>query len=174
MTEAYEGIRFLDVPDIRFWRNDLGQLCATLDDGTVVDEVLVFRTCPISDPSRYISIRVGATPTRQREIGLIRNLNALPPEQRRLLAEELAKRYFIHLVARIRTIRDELGYLYWECDTDKGTRQFATPRWDQRSVYTGANGCRVITDVDGSRYEIPDLDELDATSRALFHRYVYW
>ena len=173
-TDAYHGIRYLGVRHIRFWRNDLGQLSATLDDGTELEEVLVYRTCPITDPSRYISIRAGATQSEQREIGLLRNLNAFPPDQRRLLTEELTKRYFIHIITRIRSLRDEMGYLYWQCETDKGPRQFTTARWDQRAVYRGARGCRVITDLDGSRYEIPDLGQLDPASRALFHRYIYW
>ena len=136
--------------------------------------MLVYRTCPITDPNRFISIRVGRTQSEQREIGIIRNLNGLSPDQRRLLAEELFKRYFIHLITRIRSVRDELGYLYWDCETDKGRRQFAIPRWDQRAVYHGASGCRVITDLEGSRYEIPDLDALDTASRATFYRYIYW
>ena len=173
-SETYQGIRYLSVRDISFWRNDLGQLCATLDDGSVIEEALVYRTCPITDPDRFISIRVGATQSEQRELGLVRNLNSFPPEQRRLLKEELAKRYFFHIITRIRTLREELGFLYWEVETDKGPRQFIIPRWDQRAVYHGASGVRVITDVDGGRYEIPDLDRLDPASRAAFLRYIYW
>jgi len=173
-ADAYQGIRYLTVRDIRFWRNDLGHLCAALDDGTEIEDVLVYRTCPITDPSRYVSIRVGATQSQQHEVGLIRNLNAFPPEQRHLLGEELAKRYFIHIVTRIRSIRDEMGYLYWTCDTDKGPRQFAVARWDQRMVARAGEGGRIITDVDGNRYEAPDIDQLDPASRAAFYRYIYW
>ena len=174
MSDVYERIRYLNATDIRFSRSDLGQLRATLADGTVADDVFVFRTRPITDPNRYIAIRVGATHSQQREIGLIRNLNALAPDQRRLLNEELAKRYFIHIITRIRSIREELGFLYWQCDTDKGPREFAVPRWDQRMIATAGEQCRVITDVDGNRYEIPDLSRLEAASRAIFLRFIYW
>ena len=174
MPPAYERARYLSPSDVRFWRNDLDQLCARVaEDGDHVD-VLVFRTRPITDPNRYVSLRVGARPSEQREIGIIRNLDALAPDQRRLVREELTKRYFIHLITRIRAIREELGFLYWTCDTDKGERQFALPRWDQRSVFRAAKGVWVITDTDGTRYEIPALKQLDAASRALFRRYIYW
>jgi len=174
MAERYEGIRYLSAGDIRFYRNDLAQLCARLADGAVLEEVLIYRTRPIADPKRYISIRVGATQSEQREIGMIRNLNALAPDQRRLLNEELDRRYFIHIITRIRVIKEELGFLYWDCETDKGRREFAVPRWNQSKVVEAEGGGRVITDVDGNRYEIPNLDKLDADSRSRFLRYIYW
>jgi hypothetical protein len=174
MDDQYDGIRYLGAGECRFSRNALGQLCAALTDGTELKDVLVYRTCPVTAPNRYISVRIGATQSEQREVGLIRNLNALAPDQRHLITEELARRYFIHIITRIHTIREELGYLYWDCATDKGDRQFAVPRWDQRAVLRATEGCRVITDVDGTRYEIRDIDKLDMASQAVFNRYIYW
>ena len=174
MPDRYEGIRYLGPSDIQFTRNDLSQLRAKLSDGTVYEDVLVYRTRPISDPSRYISIRVGATQSEQKEIGLIRSLESLAPEQRRLLKEELAKRYFIHIITRIDSIREEFGYLYWDCETDKGRREFPVPRWDQSKVVHVGDGCHMVTDVDGNRYEIPNLEELDPDSRFRFNRFIYW
>lgn len=174
MADKYEGIRILGPADIRFHYNELGQLRATLADGTELDEVLVYRTRPISDPDRYISIRVGATATEQREIGLIRTLAALLPDQRRLLKEALDRRYFIHIISQIHALTEEFGYLYWDCETDKGRRQFPTARWDQSKCVHAGNGCHIITDVDGNRYQIADIEKLDAESRARFRRYIYW
>ena len=174
MSDRYEGIRYLGAGDIRFSRNDLQQLVAKMADGTVHVDVLVYRTRPISGPHRYISVRVGATQSEQREIGLIRNLDSLAPEQRRLVNEELAKRYFIHIITQIRVLREEFGYLYWEVDTDKGPRQFPTSRWDQGKLVNMGDGLHIITDVDGNRYEIPNVEKLDPDSRARFRRYVYW
>lgn len=174
MSERYEGIRYLAPAEIVFHENELGQLCARLSDGTELRNVLAYRTRPISDPDHYISIRVGATATEQREIGIIRSLDALAPGQRRLLKEALDRRYFIHIITQIRNMREEFGYLYWDCETDKGRRQFPTARWDQSKCVHAGNGCHIITDVDGNRYEIPDLEKLDYESRARFRRYIYW
>jgi hypothetical protein len=174
MEERYEGIRYLGPGDIRFSRNDLGQLRAVLRDGTTHEDVLVYCTRPISDPKRYISIRFGATQSEQREIGLIRNLDALAPDQRRLVSEELSKRYFIHIITRIHSMHEEFGYLYWDCETDKGRREFPTARWDQGKVIHVGDGCHIITDVDGNRYEVPDVESLDAEGRAYFRRFIYW
>ncbi len=174
MAESYEGIRYLAPAEIVFHQNDLGQLCARMSDGTEYTDVLVYCTRPISDPERYISIRVGATATEQREIGLIRKLDALAPGQRRLLKEALGRRYFIHIISKIHSLREEFGYLYWDVETDKGRRQFPTARWDQSKCVHAGNGCHIITDVDGNRYEIPNLDALDLDSRSRFRRYIYW
>jgi len=173
-NDTYHGIRYLTPDEVTFYHNDLGQLCLRLADGSDSQEVLVFRTLPISDPHRYISIRVGATASEQREIGILRDLKALPADQRRLLTEELDRRYFIHIITKVRSIREELGFLYWDCETDKGRREFAVPRWNQGKVIETHTGGRVVTDVDGNRYEIPDLAALDAESRARFLRYIYW
>ncbi len=174
MAERYEGIRYLAPGEVIFYQNELRQLCARLSDGTELRDVLAYRTRPISDPERYISIRVGATATEQREIGLIRGLEALSPGQRGLVKEALDRRYFIHIITEIRAMREEFGYLYWDCETDKGPRQFPTARWDQSKCVHAGNGCHIVTDVDGNRYEIPDIEKLDSDSRVRFRRYIYW
>jgi hypothetical protein len=174
MSDRYEGIRYLGACDIQFSTNGLGQLCATLADGTELTDVLVYCTRPVSDPKRYISIRVGVTTSEQREIGLIRNLDALVPDQKRLLLDALGRRYFIHIIHAVRSLREEFGYLYWECETDKGLRQFPTARWDQTKVINPGDGSAIITDVDGNRYEIPKVDNLDPENRARFYRLIHW
>jgi hypothetical protein len=174
MSDRYEGIRYLAPYDVRFYLNDLGQFCARQADGTDLTDVLVYRTRPISDPDHYISIRVGATATEQREIGLIRDVAALAPDQRRIITEALYRRYFIHIISEIHSLREEFGYLYWDCETDKGRREFPTARWDQSKAVHAGNGCHIVTDVDGNRYEIPDIEKLDDDSRARFRRYIYW
>ena len=174
MAEHYEGIRYLGPAEVEFYENDLRQLCARLADGTELKDVLVYRTRPISDPDHYVSIRVGATATEQREIGLVRNLDAFAPDQRRLLTHALDRRYFIHIISEIHALREEFGYLYWDCETDKGRREFPTARWDQSKCVHAGNGCHIITDVDGNRYEIADIEKLDAESRSRFRRYIYW
>ena len=174
MSEKYEGIRYLGPGDFALSLDDLGHLCATMADGERHQHVHVYRTRPISNPNSYISLRVGETPSEQRELGIIRHLDPLPIGERRLIAEQLDLRYFVHTITHIRSIREELGFLYWTCESNKGTRHFAVPRGDPRSVVTANDVCRIVTDIDGNRYEIPDLTRLDATSRALFHRYIYW
>jgi len=32
----------------------------------------------------------------------------------------------------------------------------------------------MVTDVDGNRYEIPNIEDLDAESRFRFNRFIYW
>ena len=44
----------------------------------------------------------------------------------------------------------------------------------RKRVVHASEGCRIITDMDGNRYDIPDLDELDSESRTRFLRYIYW
>ena len=57
------------------------------------------------------------------------------------------------------------------CETASDDSIKATAR--SRVVQAG-KGCRIITDMDGNRYDIPDLDHLDSESRTRFLRYIYW
>ena len=174
MTEHYQSIRYLNPGNIHFFVNEVGQLCAKLEDGTVVEDVLAYRTFPVTDHSRFISIREGATLSKQHEIGIIRNLNDFPHDQRAMVKEELAKRYFLHIITKINSITVDLGYMHWDCETDKGPCEITIQRWNQRMVYEAPSGCRVITDVEDNRYEIPDLSQLDAASQGLFRRFIHW
>ena len=40
------------------------------------------------------------------------------------VAEELGLYYFVPAIRRVHEIKDELGFLYWTVDTDKGERSF--------------------------------------------------
>ena len=165
-------VDFLDPKKVRVERMALGGLSLELD-GEIHDHLRVYRSFPLSRPNEYIAIRVGDSELEQREIGQIRDLNALSPGDRELIAEELQKRYFIHTVEKIISIREDMGYFYWVVETDKGTQEFPVPIRTKYVFPIGQRG-RLISDVDGNRYGIPDLEALDSHSRSVFQRYIYW
>ena len=119
----------------------------------------VHRCFPFSDPDHYISIRESTGDGR--EIGLVENLDDLPEEAREMLQEQMALRYFVPKIRKIRSIKEEYGYSYWDADTDRGSIRF-TVRMGGGSVYAIGEGRYLVNDIDGNRFEIPDVKQLTA------------
>jgi len=128
---------------------------------------------PLTEPEHYVSIRHGHP--RQREVGIIAHLSDLAPEQRRLVQETLRRRYISQIVLRINRIKQEFGLLEWDVETDRGRRQFSLPQSGAYVIEYGNLGeGRIVFDVYGNRYLIPNLHHLDRKSVGTFRRYVYW
>jgi hypothetical protein len=67
------------------------------------------------------------------------------------------------VVLKISKITEEFGVLRWEVETDKGPRTFEVRGRDEVRLVTG--GHVLIRDIDGNRYHIPGLNDLDVASR---------
>jgi hypothetical protein len=139
---------------------------------TVADErsylkVAVFRAFPLSHPERYLSVRDGAN----KEIGLIVSAEELDAESRRLVAEELERRYLVPIVRRVVSVRERFGTVDWEVETDRGVCRFTT-RNMRENVEQPSPGRFLVTDVDGNRYDVRDISRLDAASQAWLMRHL--
>ena len=115
--------------------------------------VAVHRCFPFSDPDHYISIREAEGDGK--EIGLILDITALPREIREMLEEQMQLRYFTPIVLKVHEIKEEYGYAYWEVTTDRGRCRFTTRMGG--SVYAIGKDRYLVNDLDGNRFEIPDL-----------------
>ncbi len=166
-------IRYLDAKQLRIYALDEGGLRVTYGDEEY-DHVHAYRCFPVSRPSEFVALWTGSSALEHREIGLIRRLKELAPSSTLAVQHELSKRYFIHYVRSINWIRDDLGFLTWDVETDKGQIEFMTRQWDRDTVAEGGQNGRIILDVDHNRYEIEDLNDLDEDSRAIFEKYIYW
>ena len=146
-------IRWITADNATFTATTGGFLSMTFFDKTY-PRVAVHRCFPFSDPERYISIREPEGDGR--EIGLIDDLKALPKETQTLLKDQLALRYFIPKILKVRDIKDEYGYSYWDVQTDRGDCRF-TVRMGGSNVYSIGKNRYLVNDLDGNRFEIPDL-----------------
>ena len=134
--------------------------------------VAVHRCFPFSSPDRFLSIREAEDMGEAgREIGLIERIEDFPEAQRQLLEEQLALRYFQPLIQRIRRIREEYGYSYWETETDRGTAEF-TVRNGSGAVYAIGERRYLVNDIDGNRYEIPDSARFSSSEQKLLDLYI--
>jgi hypothetical protein len=172
MTKAFRVV-YLKPEEIHFDRyGDTLSLTVTQDGVSVQYPRVVLRSCfPVSDSRVYLSVR-DATEDEQPEIGIIEDWKALKPGDREAVAAELDLYYFVPTIHKIHDIHEELGFLYWTVETDKGTQEFVMRNSIIRNTRQVSSGHWLLIDVNDARHEITDVSELDSRSQKLLARFL--
>ena len=153
---------YMDSQALSLRRDKNGALVLTLDGRDPVSNIRVVRAAPLSHPSRYITF----LDEKGRELCTVDRLDDLTPPTRRLVEEELASYYLGSTIQCINELESEFGIAYWDVETSRGRRDFVVK--DVQSSITWLSPTRLlIVDVDGNRFEIPDLRALDQRSQEL-------
>lgn len=169
--ESFEIIH-LDAPSIRF-AYDGENLTFTNSDGTFYPCVSLRRCFPLSANDTDILVRVPDTEeTRGNEIGMIENIERLEPGSKDAVLRELGLFYFVPLIQKILSIREEFGFLYWSVDTDRGKKEFIMRDSITNSVRKVSEGRWLIIDINQTRFEVQNFDSLDSRSQKLLRRYL--
>lgn len=159
-------LRFLDPRSLRFRRHGARLRLAVAGEPEEV-EVTVVRVFPLSNPRRYVSVR----DTEDEEIGIVVDVGELEAASRHVVEEELERRYIVPVVQRVLSVRERFGTIDWTVETDRGPRSFTTRNLRENVVQPAPNRY-VLTDVDGNRYDVRDVEALDGVSQAWLLRYV--
>ena len=154
-------LRYLTKENAKFERTPGGFVKLTYKDKTY-DRVGVYRTFPVTMPEEFISIR--EADEKAREIGVIEQLSALDPEQAKMLKEQLDLRYFTPEITKIFDIKTEYGYGYFHVMTTYGECRFTIHNGGS-SVVSLTDTRIVINDLDGNRFEVPDIMKLTVAER---------
>jgi ATP-binding cassette subfamily B protein len=143
-------------------------------DGEAVARGLFARRClPVRFPEAYLSLRYADADGREIEVGLLRDLEAWPPGVRALLRHSLGKRYLVHTILAIRSVRAAEPYLHFDVETDLGPQRFTVRQQADRVQEYGSNG-KILLDTFENHYLVPDVDRLPEGERRMFLRYIYW
>ncbi|RXZ80428.1 DUF1854 domain-containing protein [Paenibacillaceae bacterium] len=151
-----------DAADIHYLTKDNAEFRKTEGDMlsvTVGDELhpVVYVHCsfPHTNKRMYLSVRTA----ENKEIGMIHSLDDFPEAVAQLLEEQLQIRYFTPEIEQIIAVKEEFGYSYWEAETTAGLCRF--------TVRSGGGNAKLVTpvrllvtDVDGNRFVIPDMNRL--------------
>ena len=132
-----------------------GRLLQLELDGETHQPVNLYRCFPLSAGERFISIRA----SDGSELGVVEDLQDLPAATRALIATELEQRYFTPEILRIRSLKEEFGYTYWEVDTPAGVRRF-TAKSGQNAVRELDRTTLLVVDVDGNRFNLSQYQRL--------------
>jgi ATP-binding cassette subfamily B protein len=150
-----------------------GALRVTIGDEQAYGGVFALRLLPVQHHNRYISLRWFNAENQEQEIGIIRDLAAWPEKAQQLLREALQRRYFVHIIQGIRSVRQFQNYLQFDAVTDRGDLEFII-RYSSQSAHAYGETGKILIDVEDNRYLIPDAAALPERDRALFERYIYW
>ena len=165
LTEASE-LRYLDPTALRFFRHG-ATLRLTIEDERSCLRVSVVRLFPLSEPGRYLSVRTGDN----KEVGVIVEAGELEADSRRLVEDELMRRYLVPVIRRVVSARERFGTVDWEVETDRGGWTFTT-RNLRENVAQPSPGRYLLSDVDGNRYDVRDIEALDGASQAFLLRHL--
>lgn len=158
--QNYADINYLSPADCEFYETSGGLLGLRLG-GEDLGRVALLRMFPLRNPERFVSVRreIRGRSDARTEYGVIEDINAFSGEQRRLIDEELNRRYFVPEITRVVSVKEEYGHTYWTVETTAGGRSFTV--FDMNSNLLNMGGGRaMIIDVDGNRYVFPDVSKI--------------
>ncbi len=159
-------LNYLDIEKIIFKKTEGGLLNMSYD-GKEYSGVLLQRAFPISHPWEFISVKEAAEhKDMSQEIGIIRDVKTLSPENRALVSSELEQRYFVPVIQAIHSLKDEYGQVYMDIETNAGSKRIVAPNSTANFISLGGDRLMIV-DIDGNRYEIPSLEAMDKKTRRL-------
>ncbi|HQK94913.1 MAG TPA: DUF1854 domain-containing protein [Armatimonadota bacterium] len=127
----------------------------------------VRRAFPRSLKNEYIAFY----DCKDTEIGMLRNLKGLSKEAGKVIAEELDRRYFTPSITAIHRIKEEYGIAQFDVETTRGRTRFGV-RSVRENITELETGMVKITDLHGTVYEIPNVNDLDPASRARLYEII--
>ena len=157
-------LRILDAKQMRVFRQ-AGVTRLTLSGEKSYPKIAVARAFPLSNADHYLGFLDG----NGKDIGLLPDPALLDAESRHVVDEELAKRYFVPVIERVVLVREEFGTIYWTVETDRGEVEFVVRNIRDNLQELSANRV-ILTDIDGNRFEFPDLAKLDSKSQGILMR----
>lgn len=158
MIDSY-SIVMLNPEEVSFSRDSGGMLHAVIE-GELHHEISLYRTFPQSKPFEYISVRT----KEDVELGIIINLGLLDSVSEQEAKQELRYRYFVPVVTRIDSIKQEPGLWIIDFKTDRGDVQLLMRNIHEHIQQTGS-GSILFTDMEERRCEITDINKLDKESK---------
>ena len=121
-------------------------------------------SAPLSRPKQYLALLNG----KGEEIITLPDAKVLSPDSMTAVEEELHRRYLTATIEKITHARVEYGASYWSVDTNRGKRDFVCQSLQENAIWL-SDIHLLLVDVDGNRFEIPDIPSLDLRSRNYIH-----
>ena len=161
--EEIAKINYLQDRDFQLTKTNGGFLTLHISD-KIYRRVMIQRAFPLSQPTKYLSVReVKEDREPGEDIGVIEDVTSLSEEKQTLICEELGMRYFTPDIVQIYKLKDEHGFVYMDAETTAGPRKITA--YNNSASFIRLSKIRMlIIDVDGNRYNIPDLTALDKKS----------
>ncbi|MBM3262334.1 MAG: DUF1854 domain-containing protein [candidate division Zixibacteria bacterium] len=148
----------VEAGDIRLFRNPPWRLRMSLTDRSYL-KVKIVRAAPLSHPSQYICF----LDEKDEVIAMVKEPSDLEKVSHQIVREELDQRYLTAVVLQVHSVKSEFGISYWDVETSRGRREFVIQNVSEAAQWFGETHLMLV-DVDGNRFEIPDMTALDKKS----------
>jgi len=157
---------YIDGDMAKFTPKDITTVDVHLQDGATLPNVEPRCLFPTSNGRKFITLldENGA------EQAVIRDLDTLPAEQRKIIEGCLTEYYLIPRIVKILNTTERFGLITLDTETDRGPA-----RIEIRNLLYGFKqvGNRLLLrDSNDNRYEVPDLTKLDSKSRHLLDNFI--
>lgn len=165
-------IGLLDISKADFYVTEGGFTGLRYDDKDY-PHVVLRRTLPVKEPSRFISV----ADHDNKEIGILRSVEELNAAQRKIVENELENRYYSPEVLEVLSVKDKLGYVYIEMrirnKNDKAYTKSCAVKDVNKNIRMLSETSLIIFDVDGNRYIVNELSKLDKNSLKRLDPYLF-
>lgn len=126
----------------------------------VYDRVFLHRAFPHELLWEYISV----TGDDNKEVGLIYNVDDFGTEDVELLKTEINRKYYSPVIAEIQSVKERYGFSYWKVRVCDGRVLNFTMQDTFGKIIRIGDDSAILVDVDGNRYTIKSILELDKKS----------
>lgn len=164
-------IGFIDVNKAEFYQTE-GGFTALKYNNNDYKRITLKRALPNIKPMEYVSIY----DDQNNEIGIINKVSALNEPQRKIVIDELDKRYYCPVISKIQSVKDKLGYVYFELiiqNQDRFYEKNCAVKDVSKNIRYLSEDTLIIIDVDGNRFLINSLSKLDKKSLRKLEPYLY-
>jgi len=135
--------------------------------------IVLRRIMPIDQPMHYISV----ADHDNKEIAILKSVDELKESQREIVIRELDSRYYAPQVLDVMSVKDKLGYVYMEMRLrNKQGKEYdksCAVKDVSRNIRMLSGNSIIIFDVDGNRYVVPDLSQLNKQSLRRLDSYLF-
>ena len=147
---------------VKFTENDKIFVDAEFYSGEKFTELELHRMFPITGLTKYIAL----LDKEGNEIAVIRNIDDLLPESKKVVENCLTEYYMIPRITRFIKMSEKFKIWMWTAETDKGICTFEI-RNHITAIKPLYDGRVLIKDANDNRYEIPNVNELDKKSLSM-------
>ncbi len=151
--------KYIEGPEVKFTQNDKIFVDVEFYTGEKFKEVELRRMFPITGLTKYIAL----LDKDGNEIAVIRNIDDLSPESKKVVQNCLTEYYMIPHITRFIKMSEKFKIWMWTAETDKGICTFEI-RNHITAIKPLYDGRVLIKDANDNRYEIPDINKLDKKS----------
>ncbi len=144
--------------------------CLMLRDRETGEEkrVILHLLFPYNTKTELVSV---LSPDKE-EVGMIRDIGVFPEESLAAIEKEIGRRHFVRRITQILKIKDKNGITAWRVVLEGGEEAEFVLKDTYGSIFKASDTRLLITDVDGNRFEIEDVEKLNKAGKRKIELYL--